>query len=81
MEDADKLWALNGQFDIPSAHVIGAESAEAEARQWLHVLRLGGIHVPGVLSAGRFCEHGHLVFRDVHGMAPRHMRRHWPLGR
>ena len=66
LEGADKLWALKSQLDIPLGHVAGAEPAEAEAREWLHGIRLGGTHLPGVISAGRFYEHGQWVFWDVH---------------
>jgi hypothetical protein len=66
MERADKLWALKRQLEIPRAHVVGAEPAEDEARRWIHGIRVGGAHVPGVFSAGRFYEHGQLVFWDVH---------------
>jgi len=65
IEGADRLWALKSQLDIPLGHVAGAEPAEAEARQWLHGIRLGGTHLPGVISAGRFYEHGRRVFWDV----------------
>jgi hypothetical protein len=29
-------------------------------------MRVGGTHIPGVISAGRFYSHGELVFWDVH---------------
>ena len=63
---ADRLWALKSRLEIQLGHVAGAGSAETEARQWLHGARLGGTHVPGVLSAGRFYSHGRWVFWDVH---------------
>jgi hypothetical protein len=63
---ADRLWALKSRLEIPLGHVAGAGPAETEARQWLHGARLGGTHVPGVLSAGRFYSHGTWVFWDVH---------------
>lgn len=66
IEGADRLWALKSQLEIPRAHVAGAEPAEAEAREWFHGVRLGGTHVPGVMSAGRFYEHGQRIFWDVH---------------
>jgi hypothetical protein len=66
IEGADRLWALKSRLDIPLGHVAGAEPAEADARQWLHGIRLGGTHLPGVISAGRFYEHGQWVFWDVH---------------
>jgi len=44
-------------------------SAEPEAREWLHGIRLGGTHIPGVISAGRFYSRGKWVFWDVHDPA------------
>jgi len=66
IEGADKLWALRSRLTIPLAHVTGAARAEEEAREWLHGLRIGGTHIPGVISAGNFISHGERVFWDVH---------------
>jgi hypothetical protein len=63
---ADRLWALKSRLEIPLAHVTGAHPATDDARAWMHGIRVGGTHVPGVLSAGRFYQHGDLVFWDVH---------------
>lgn len=65
MEGDDKRWALKSELQIPRAHVLGAEPTEAEAREWFHGIRLGATHVSGVISAGRFYEHGQRVFWDV----------------
>ena len=66
IKGADVLWALRSQLTIPLAHVVRAEGAEEQARQWFQGIRLGGTHVPGVLSAGTFYQHGELLFWDVH---------------
>jgi hypothetical protein len=66
IEGADRLWAMKSRLEIPLANVISAARAGAEARGWLHGIRAGGAHVPGVISAGRFYSHGQLVFWDVH---------------
>jgi hypothetical protein len=66
MEGADRLWALKSRLAIPIEHVVGAASATEETRKWLHGMRVGGTHIPGVISAGRFYSHGQLVFWDVH---------------
>ena len=63
---ADRLWALKTRLEIPLGHVTGAGSAEAEARKWLHGVRLVGTEVPGVVAAGRFYSHGEWEFWDVH---------------
>ena len=67
LHGADKLWALKSHLEIPLANVIGAESAEKEASKWrLFARRLGGTHIPRVISAGRFYSGGKRVFWDVH---------------
>ena len=66
LEGADKLWALKSRLTIPLSNVIGAHNAGDEAHTWLRGLRLGGTHVPGVISAGRFYSHGEMVFWNVH---------------
>ena len=70
IEGMDKLWALKSRLEIPLANVASAAPAETEAREWLHGIRLGGTHIPGVISAGRFYSHGKWVFWDVHDPPP-----------
>lgn len=69
VEGADKLWALKSRLEIPLTNIVSTGTAEAEAREWLHGIRLGGTHIPGVISAGRFYSHGKWVFWDVHDPA------------
>ena len=69
VEGADKLWALKSRLEIPLTNIVSTDTAEAEAREWLHGIRLGGTHIPGVISAGRFYSHGNWVFWDVHDPA------------
>lgn len=69
IDGADKLWALKSRLTIPISNVLGARAAADEARKWLHGLRLGGVHLPGVISAGRFYSHGEVVFWNVHDPA------------
>jgi hypothetical protein len=66
VEGADKLWSLHSRLSIPIAHVVGADREADEARKWLHGIRVGGTHVPGLISAGMFHSHGQWVFWDVH---------------
>jgi hypothetical protein len=66
IEGADRLWAMKSRLEIPLANVVSAASAGPEAHSWLHGIRAGGAHVPGVISAGRFYSHGQQVFWDVH---------------
>lgn len=66
VEGADRFWAIKSRLEIPLEHVARAASASEEARKWLHGMRVGGTHIPGVFSAGRFYSHGELTFWDVH---------------
>ena len=69
IEGTDKLWALKSRLQVPLANVAAVAPAESEAREWLHGIRLGGTHIPGVITAGRFYSHGKWVFWDVHDPA------------
>src|SRR5215469_14314829 len=69
IEGTDKLWALKSRLQVPLANVAAVAPAESEAREWLHGIRLGGTHMPGVITAGRFYPHGKWVFWDVHDPA------------
>ena len=66
IEGMDRLWSLKSTLEIPLANVVSAASVSAEARNWLHGIRVGGTHVPGVITAGSFYSHGQQVFWDVH---------------
>lgn len=66
VDGADRLWALRSRLTIPLDRVIDAEPAAEEAKKWLHGIRVGGAHIPGVISAGTFHSHGEWVFWDVH---------------
>ena len=48
------------------AHLVGASPATEEAQTWLKGFHMGGMHVPGVLSAGSFHHQDDRVFWDVH---------------
>ena len=63
---ADRIWALQSKLVIPLEHVVGAVKDEDEARRWWHGFRAFGTHIPGVITAGSFCQRGELVFWDVH---------------
>jgi hypothetical protein len=69
IEGTDKLWALKSRLQVPLANVAAVAPAESEAREWLHGIRLGGTHIPGVITAGRFYSHGKWVFWDMHDPA------------
>jgi len=66
VEGADKLWALRSSLEIPLEHVAGIRADPDAARGWWHGLRMAGTHIPGVITAGTFFQHGNWVFWDVH---------------
>lgn len=66
VEGLDKLWSLKSRLVIPTGHVIRIYADPEIARHWWKGLRLLGTHVPGVISAGTFYQHGEWIFWDVH---------------
>jgi hypothetical protein len=63
---ADQFFALKSQLEVPLEHVAAVEVNPHEARQIWHGLRTGGTNLPGVITAGRFLQHGEWAFWDVH---------------
>jgi len=58
---ADKFLALKSQLEVPLQHIAGVEAAPPEAHGIYHGLRVGS-NLPGVVTAGRFLEHGEWAF-------------------
>ena len=63
---ADKLWALKSSLEIPLRHIAGIRADPSIARGWWHGWKMGGTSIPGVITAGTFCQDGKRVFWDVH---------------
>ena len=66
VEGLDKLWSLRSHLRIPMAHVARVYADPEIAQHWWLGLRMMGTHVPGVIAAGTFYQHGDWVFWDVH---------------
>jgi len=62
---ADKFLSLKSQVDVPVEHIAGVDVSVPEAHQIYHGLRVGA-NLPGVVTAGRFLQHGEWAFWDVH---------------
>lgn len=60
----DKLWTLKSRLEIPLAHVRGATHDPGIAREPKGI-RVGGTHLPGVITAGRFRRDGERLFWGV----------------
>jgi hypothetical protein len=65
----DKLWALRSRLEIPVEHVSKVCVDPSISDAWWKGLRVGGTHLPGVITAGTFYHHGDWVFWDVHNFA------------
>lgn len=64
----DIVLALKHRLEIPLAHVLGAElGVTDEVRERLRQsLRLPGTHLPGIITAGTYVEHGRSMFWNIH---------------
>ncbi|MHB8611938.1 MAG: hypothetical protein ACYDAL_05860 [Candidatus Dormibacteraceae bacterium] len=62
----DQFFALKSHLEVPLEHIASVEVSPPEARRIWHGLRVGGTNVPGVITAGRFVDHGEWAFWDVH---------------
>lgn len=67
VKGVDRILALTTRLEVPLAHVAAVARDEEEAKRWWHGVREPGVDVPHVLTAGRFLQHGDLVFWDVRG--------------
>jgi len=66
VEGWDKVWSLRSRLVIPLAHVHGITADPHIAEHWWKGIRLLGTHLPGVIAAGTFYQHGDWIFWDVH---------------
>jgi phage terminase large subunit-like protein len=65
----DRLLALAARVDVPLQHVASVEVNPPDAHDAFHGWRMGGTNVPGIVTAGRFVQHGEWAFWDVHDPA------------
>jgi hypothetical protein len=58
---------LKHRLEIPLSHVVGADvGVSEEVRERLqHSLRLPGTHLPGLITAGSYAEHGRWMFWNI----------------
>jgi phage terminase large subunit-like protein len=62
----DQFFALQSRLEVPLEHISAVEASVPEAHGAWHGLRVGGTNLPGVITAGRFVQHGEWAFWDVH---------------
>ncbi len=63
---ADQFFALASRLEVPLEHVSSVDASPPEAQGVWHGLRLAGTNLPGLVTAGRFLQHGEWAFWDVH---------------
>lgn len=61
----DQFFALESRLEVPLEHIASVEVNPEEAHGVWHGLRMGGTNLPGVITAGRFLNHGQWAFWDV----------------
>lgn len=62
VEGWDKLWSLKSHLVIPTRHVVRVYGDPAIAEKWWLGMKIAGTHVPGVIAAGTFYQHGNWIF-------------------
>jgi len=61
----DKLWALKSRLETPLGNIRSVGADAAIARGWWKGFRAPGTHLPGIIIAGTFYQHGKRIFWDV----------------
>jgi hypothetical protein len=63
---ADQFFALKSQLEVPLEHIAAVDISPDEAHEIWHGLRVVGTNLPGLITAGRFVQHGEWAFWDIH---------------
>lgn len=66
VKGADQFFALKSQLEVPLEHIARVILNPPEVHNIWHGLRVAGTNLPGVITAGRFVQHGQWAFWDVH---------------
>ena len=66
VEGADKIWAFKSQLSIPLEHITGIRLDEEIVNKWWRGLKIPGINIPHVMTAGTFYQDGKRIFWDIH---------------
>jgi hypothetical protein len=62
----DQFFAMKSRLEVPLEHIASVDATAPEAHEVWHGLRMVGTNLPGVITAGRFVQHGEWAFWDVH---------------
>lgn len=66
VEGLDKMWAMRSRLEIPLSHIKAARVDDDATKGWWKGVKVGGAHIPGLITAGTFFSKGRLVFYDAH---------------
>ncbi len=66
VQGMDKIWAFKSRLSIPLEHITAVRMDGEIAKKWWHGIKLPGVNIPGVLTAGTFYQDGKRVFWDIH---------------
>ncbi|HYA00912.1 MAG TPA: hypothetical protein VEK76_11255 [Candidatus Binatia bacterium] len=66
IEGADRFLALKTHLEVPLEHITSVDATPPEAHEAWHGMKAAGSYLPGVVTAGRFVQHGEWAFWDVH---------------
>jgi len=66
IQGVDQFFAMKSRLEVPLQHIASVDVSPPEARRIWHGLRVVGTNLPGVITAGRFVDHGEWAFWDVH---------------
>ena len=66
VEGMDKVWAFKSQLTIPLEHITAIRVDDEVVRKLYHGLRMPGVNIPYVITAGTYYQDGKRVFWDVH---------------
>ena len=66
VEGADKIWAFKSQLSIPVEHITAIKLDEDIVNKWWRGIKLPGVNIPHVITAGTFYQDGKRIFWDIH---------------
>ncbi|HEV2211131.1 MAG TPA: hypothetical protein VG167_20390 [Verrucomicrobiae bacterium] len=65
VEGWDKLWAFKSRLEVPQENIRSVRADPEVAKGLWKGIRAPGTHLPGVIIAGTYYQHGQRIFWDV----------------
>ncbi len=66
IQGSHKLWSLKSEITIPAEHIVRAYKNEDQSKSFLG-LRMPGVNIPGIITAGSFMVNEGTIFCDFTG--------------